>query len=144
MLTGCKAFEGKTPASLIGAILRDTPPPVSTQRPVVSPASLDHVVRKCLEKNPEARWHSAHDLHDQLGGLPPTDRRSQWLGHIGGATGPAGSLDHSILSFWVKFSVKAAAQLATEQGRRDGSQRFSFWRGYAPDPRGSASPGRID
>ena len=32
----------------------------------LTPASLDHVVGKCLEKDPEARWHSAHDLHDEL------------------------------------------------------------------------------
>jgi len=65
MLAGRKAFEGKTSASLIGAILKDEPPPVSTLRPL-SPASLDRVVKKCLEKDPEARWHSAHDLHDEL------------------------------------------------------------------------------
>ena len=65
MLAGRKAFEGKTSASLIGAILKDEPPPASTVRPR-SPASLDHVVKKCLEKDPDARWHSARDLHDEL------------------------------------------------------------------------------
>jgi len=65
MLTGRRAFEGKTSASLIGAILKDEPPPLSTLRPL-SPASLDRVIKKCLEKDPEARWHSAHDLHDEL------------------------------------------------------------------------------
>ena len=65
MLAGRKAFDGKTRASLIGAILKDEPPPVSAVRPL-TPASLDRVVRKCLEKDPEARWYSAHDLHDEL------------------------------------------------------------------------------
>ena len=65
MLAGRRAFEGKTHASLLSAILKDQPPPVSTVRPLV-PASLDHVVAKCMEKDPEARWHSAHDLHDEL------------------------------------------------------------------------------
>ena len=58
MLAGRKAFEGKTSASLIGAILKDEPPPVSSVRPL-TPASLDRVVKKCLAKDPEARWHSA-------------------------------------------------------------------------------------
>ena len=65
MLAGRKAFEGRTSASLIGAILRDDPPPVSTLR-ALSPPSLDRVVKKCLEKDSEARWHSARDLHDEL------------------------------------------------------------------------------
>jgi Tol biopolymer transport system component len=65
MLAGRTAFEGKTRASLIGAILKDEPPPISTLRPL-SPASLDRVVKKCLEKDPYARWHSVHDLHDEL------------------------------------------------------------------------------
>ena len=65
MLAGRRAFEGKTHASLIGAILKDEPPPVSSLRPL-APASLDHVVVKCLEKDPDARWQSAHDLHDEL------------------------------------------------------------------------------
>ena len=53
MLAGRRAFEGKTHASLLGAILKDQPPPVSTLRPL-APASLDHVVGKCLEKDPES------------------------------------------------------------------------------------------
>ena len=65
MFAGRRAFDGKTRASLIGAILKDEPPAVSALRPL-SPPSLDHVIKKCLEKEPEARWHSAHDLHDEL------------------------------------------------------------------------------
>ena len=63
MLTGRKAFEGKT--SLIGAILKDESPPVSRVCPL-SPTSLDRVVKKCLAKDPDARWRSAFDLHDEL------------------------------------------------------------------------------
>ena len=65
MLAGRRAFEGKTHASLLGAILKDQPPPVSSQQPL-APAALDHVVVKCLEKDPDQRWQSAHDLHDEL------------------------------------------------------------------------------
>jgi Tol biopolymer transport system component len=65
MFSGRKAFEGKTSASLISAILRDEPPPVSSMRHL-SPAPLDRVVSKCLAKDPDRRWQSAHDLHDEL------------------------------------------------------------------------------
>ena len=65
MLTGQKAFEGKSQASLIGAILHVEPRPASTLQPLVSPA-LDRLVRKCLAKDPDRRWQSAGDLHDEL------------------------------------------------------------------------------
>jgi eukaryotic-like serine/threonine-protein kinase len=47
MATGRRAFEGKSRASLIAAILERDPPPVSTVQPLTSPA-LDHVVRTCI------------------------------------------------------------------------------------------------
>lgn len=65
MLTGRRAFEGKSQASLIAAIMERNPPPVSSLQPLL-PAALDHVVEKCLEKDPEKRWHSAADLRDEL------------------------------------------------------------------------------
>ena len=61
MLTGRTAFEGKTRASLIGAILKDEPPPVSRVQPVV-PAALDRIISTCLAKNPDDRYQSARDL----------------------------------------------------------------------------------
>src|SRR5215831_14404114 len=65
MVTGRKAFAGKTSASLIGAILKDQPPPLSTVQPV-TPAALDRTVRRCLAKEPEARWQTARDLLEEL------------------------------------------------------------------------------
>ena len=65
MLTGHKAFAGKTQASLLGAILKDQPPPISAVQPVTPPA-LDYLVRTCLAKDPENRFQSAHDLLLQL------------------------------------------------------------------------------
>jgi Tol biopolymer transport system component len=65
MVTGKKAFAGTTSASLIGAILKDQPPPLSTVQPV-TPAALDRTVRRCLAKEPDARWQSARDLLEEL------------------------------------------------------------------------------
>jgi len=59
MATGRKAFEGSSQASVIAKILQHDPPPVA-------PPSLDHLVRTCLAKDPEARWQSAGDLCRQL------------------------------------------------------------------------------
>ena len=65
MVTGTRPFKGDTPASVIGAILKDTPRSPSTIRPLV-PATLDRLVTMCLEKDPEARWQSAADLRTEL------------------------------------------------------------------------------
>ena len=65
MATGQKAFTGKSHASLISAILKDDPPRVS-QVQLTSPPSLDHVIKKCLEKDREERWQSAYDVASEL------------------------------------------------------------------------------
>lgn len=65
MLTGTKAFTGKSQASIISAILKDTPTPVSQVEPLV-PTRVDRVVMTCLEKDPDDRWQSARDLRREL------------------------------------------------------------------------------
>jgi serine/threonine protein kinase len=65
MLTGQRAFDGKTPASVIGAILEREPSPVSSLQPL-SPKALDDIVRGCLAKDPDERWQTAHDVKLQL------------------------------------------------------------------------------
>ncbi len=65
MATGKRAFEGKSQASVIGAILKDDPPPISSLQPMTPPA-LDRVVKRCLAKDPDERCQSAKDLTDEL------------------------------------------------------------------------------
>jgi len=65
MATRKRAFEGKTQASVIGAIMSSDPPPISSLQPMTPPA-LDRVVKKCLAKEPDDRWHGAKDLCDEL------------------------------------------------------------------------------
>jgi len=65
MATGTRAFEGKTTASVIAAVLERNPAPISTVQPM-SPPSLDEVVKTCLAKDPEERWQSARDVRLQL------------------------------------------------------------------------------
>ncbi len=65
MLTGRRAFEGKSQASLIAAILEHDPPALTELQPL-APPMLDRVVRRCLEKNPDERWQSAGDLAAEL------------------------------------------------------------------------------
>jgi Tol biopolymer transport system component/predicted Ser/Thr protein kinase len=65
MATGKRAFEGKSQASLIAAILERDPPAMASLQPM-TPAALDRVVRKCLAKEPEKRWQAASDVCDEL------------------------------------------------------------------------------
>jgi Tol biopolymer transport system component len=61
MVTGVRPFEGESPASVIGAILKDVPAPVSSRQPV-APRALDDVVAGCLAKDPDERWQNAGDV----------------------------------------------------------------------------------
>jgi tetratricopeptide (TPR) repeat protein/TolB-like protein len=61
MLSGNRAFRGKTAAETMAAIMRDEPPELSASGQNISPA-LDHVVRHCLEKDLENRFQTAKDV----------------------------------------------------------------------------------
>jgi serine/threonine protein kinase/Tol biopolymer transport system component len=65
MVTGRRAFEGKTQLSVMSAILEKDPEPLANVQPT-SPAALDYTVRSCLEKNPDERIQTAHDVKLQL------------------------------------------------------------------------------
>ncbi|MGB6804220.1 MAG: protein kinase, partial [Candidatus Sulfotelmatobacter sp.] len=65
MVTGRRAFEGKTQLSVMSAILEKDPEPLANVQPT-SPAALDYTVRTCLEKNPDDRLQTAHDVKLQL------------------------------------------------------------------------------
>ena len=65
MVTGRRAFAGQSQASVIAAILEHEPPPISSLQPMAPPA-LDRAIKKCLAKDPEARWQTVRDLRDEL------------------------------------------------------------------------------
>ena len=77
MLTGRKAFQGKSQASLISAILRDQPKSLAELQPL-TPPGLDHVLQRCLAKHADERWQTAADLMREL----------QWIEEGGGRERP--------------------------------------------------------
>jgi eukaryotic-like serine/threonine-protein kinase len=81
MLTGKRAFEGKSQLSVASAILEKEPEPISAVKPMTPPA-LDHAVKKCLTKLPDERWQSASDLASEL----------KWIGETGSQAGIAGRI----------------------------------------------------
>ena len=80
MVTGKKAFDGKSQASLIAAILGADPPSLSTLVPV-APLELDRLVKACLAKEPAERWQTARDLIREL----------NWIRETAGRSRPSGS-----------------------------------------------------
>jgi Tol biopolymer transport system component len=78
MATGTRAFQGNSRTSLIAAIVSSQPTPISAVTPMTPPA-LDHVVQRCLEKEPDDRWQSAQDVAAEL----------QWIGESGSQAGTA-------------------------------------------------------
>ena len=65
MVTGRPAFKEQTLALLIAAVQTVDPEPASKAQPMV-PAALDHVIRRCLHKDPRQRLQTAWDLLAQL------------------------------------------------------------------------------
>ena len=65
MVSGQRAFDGKSPASVIAAILERNPPALSTLQTLTPPA-LDHIVARCLAKDPDERWQNAGDVMREL------------------------------------------------------------------------------
>ncbi len=77
MLTGRKAFEGKSQASLISAIMTWEPKPLAGLQPL-TPPSLEHVVSRCLAKDPGKRWQASADVAREL----------EWIAETGSQSNP--------------------------------------------------------
>ncbi|MDP9362071.1 MAG: serine/threonine-protein kinase [Acidobacteriota bacterium] len=78
MATGVRAFDGSTKTSLIAAIVSQDPKPLAQIQPLTPPA-FEHVVDRCLAKNADDRWQSAHDVAEQL----------RWISEAGSQAGVA-------------------------------------------------------
>lgn len=80
-VTGKRAFDGKTRASVIGAILSAEPPSIAG----IAPPRLDTIVKQCLVKDPEQRYQSLWDVLIDLrtlgdgNVLPPSRSRRSWI-----------------------------------------------------------------
>ena len=77
MVTGKRAFEGKSQFSVASAILEKEPAPICALKPM-SPLALDHAIRRCLAKRPDDRWQSAADIKCEL----------EWIVETGARSGP--------------------------------------------------------
>ncbi|HEV2985213.1 MAG TPA: protein kinase [Vicinamibacterales bacterium] len=125
MLTGKKAFEGRSHASVLGAILERDPPPMLASQPL-APPMLDRVVRTCLAKNPDDRWQNAADLKTAL----------VWVGDTGSQLGEparipsAGGRSGARLALVVAAFAVSALVLGFAFGRAGSDRTVSDSRAY--------------
>jgi serine/threonine protein kinase/WD40 repeat protein len=117
MVTGKRAFEGKSQASLISSIMSVEPVPLSSIQPM-SPAGLDRVVNICLAKDPEDRWQSAHDLASEL----------RWIQEAGSGTGWGAVRTRK----WTPFSQRIAWAAAGLFLLTSLLLTFAYFRGSTP------------
>ncbi len=136
MLSGRRAFKGDSHVETLNAILKEEPPELLESGLHVSPA-LDRIVRHCLEKSPEARFHSAGDVAFDLENLSTTSSA---------ASGSARTARRSVgwrtaLPIALLLALPLAYLLGTRARRNDqpGFRAFTFRRGtirsarFAPD-----------
>jgi Tol biopolymer transport system component len=112
MVTGRRAFEGKSRASLIASVLDRDPPPISAVQPV-APRALERIVQTCLRKQPDERWQSAHDVATAL----------RWMDDIA----PAGAAKRkgSVIAWSVAAIAAVAAIVSGALHWRDVNARRS-------------------
>jgi Tol biopolymer transport system component len=99
MLTGQKAFQGKSQLSVASAILEKEPAAISSVKPMTPPA-LDHAIRRCLAKDVEQRWQAARDLALEL----------SWIGE-GSQAGASAMADGRLRARRERFAWVAAVIL---------------------------------
>ena len=162
MVTGRRAFEATTQASLIAKILETESPTVSSLAPLTPPA-LDHVVQGCLVKTPADRWQTAHDVKMQLQWIQAqgsrveatapvtvTRRRMAWVPWVVAAASAA--LAATMLVMWLGPAVTQAppARLDLIVPPRFRLNEWRLWRDLSrwatvriqrPGGRPSPSPG---
>jgi Tol biopolymer transport system component len=143
MVTGVRPFKGETLASVIGAILKDEPPPLSARHPLAPPPPLDQIVRRCISKDPDERWQSASDLRIQLEWIKNTPAASSATGqprhrHVsliwGAAIGAATVLVIAAATLMTRVtSPVTAGPVVSTVARVTQEAGFSEWPTWSPD-----------
>jgi len=125
MLSGRRAFRGESSADTMSAILREDPPEIAGSGIDISPG-LDRIVRRCLEKIPSERFHSAHDLAYALEAITGSSVRSapnipvvDRPRRIGAMAPVAGAIVLVAVAFFAgRMSLKSTAPVAAGEAEQ--------------------------
>ncbi len=134
MATGQRPFSGDSPASVIGAILKDTPPPISARQPV-APLALDHLVERCLAKDPDERWQHIGDVRHEI----------EWIASNGPAAAISGISTHSPWrerTAWILAALALATLLLVTSWRWPTAPAGDLVRLSVNPPEGTALAGQ--
>lgn len=146
MTTGRRPFAGDNSISILTAILRDTPQAVTKLAPA-APEPLDRIVRRCLEKEPDARYSDASAVRDELAALrlelsSGSGRRAIALPRLRGGRLAIGALALIVLAVagtwmykrqaqqrWVRDEALPQLQAIVEriQGLEEGRESWDAW-----------------
>ena len=107
MATGERAFQRKTGAETLVAIMREEPPPISASSPA-APAPLRWIVERCLMKDPEDRYASTKDLARDLASVRDHLSEASTSASASGAIAPVKAHRRG----WLAPAIAAAAGLA--------------------------------
>jgi serine/threonine-protein kinase len=131
MLTGGRAFQGKTLVSVMASILEHEPRlPISGDGAV--PAALVRVVEKCLAKEPNRRWQSAADLADELRWIASEMHTDRERGGASAATGADAPGKRTRYSSWIVAVSSLAVGVALTASATWIVRRLSPARAPAP------------
>jgi hypothetical protein len=129
MVSGQRAFQAASAAETMLAILREEPPDLSAVNPSLPPG-LDRIVRHCLEKSPEQRVQSAHDLAFELEGLPARSRPdSRALPALAARRGRRGTLAALAAGLIASFAAVYWLGAQAGSGSLPAYQRLTFGHG---------------
>ncbi len=115
MLTGRRAFEGDSPTRVAAAILEREPSPLTSQQPGV-PSALVRLITRCLAKDPDGRWDSAHDVADELRWIRDSGERPGLAATPARGTSATSAAAVPRKKRWMWAGVAAAAVLALAAG----------------------------
>jgi serine/threonine-protein kinase len=137
MLTGKRAFEGRSGISTLSSILRDDVKPLYEAAPDVPPL-LEQIVLRCLPKEPASRWQSMKEIE---GALLALQRQVDPDGHFASPIA-GGQMPIVLAPATSSFAGKAAASAATPVAMAsvttdsDPSVELQPAPGFTPPPNG--------
>jgi len=131
MLTGRRAFKGDSHVETMNAILKEDPPEFAEVATGI-PSSLDRIVRRCLEKQPEERFHSAHDLGialETVSGASSSSTASHVVAEAPAKKRSVSPVLAAAAVIVVGLGAYMAGQLATAPPSAPEMERLTFRRG---------------
>jgi serine/threonine protein kinase/Tol biopolymer transport system component len=132
MVTGQRAFDGKSQLSVASAILEKEPPSITAIKPL-TPLTLEHSIRRCLAKDPDYRWQTARDLALEL----------KWNAEKNSVAAPAAQIPPPSRNreriFWaVALAASMVAAVLATLYTRPASPRLTVTRSFIKPAAGSS------